>query len=370
MDNPNAGPGDVGGDVGADKPERGTLDAAIDAEMRAMERATGRPQGDDEAPPRKAKQQPQDATQESGEGPDNASGEEGEQDPEQADPDKPDPDDPDASDAGDEAGDDRGEAFDVEGSDGKTYRVPKALQGQLMMREDYTRKTTQLAQHAAQVESDRQQVRALYDASGPYLAQVGEYNAIKAEHDRLMNTTNFAQLEATDLVEYARVTGKIGLLANRMGQLQQGIQTTQSELQRQSAEEAHRRVEQATQVMAQIWPDFKRQDAARLGEFGRACGMKAETIAYLDQGHDPVAMRLLDFAFNHVMAIRNKPAALKKVADARPAVRVGAATAGNQNRGAQNVAKFSKRLAGTGSVHDAIALEMSIEQRGQQRRRR
>lgn len=357
MDTPTPGTGEPI----ANNSESGTLDAAIEAEMRALERTTGRPHED----AKQGKQQPQgEAGEEGAEGPDNASGED---DPEQADPDNPDEPDPDAAaDPDDEAA--KGEVVEFE-HEGQRYRVPKELEGALMMRADYTRGKQWLAQEQTRLESDRQQVRAMYDQSGPHLAQLAEFNSHKAEHDRLMKT-NWAELEGLDITEYSRRTGRLQLLAARMGQLDGEIRTTRQNLEQQDHEADSRRVQEAQVVMQKIWPSFTPEDASRLGQFARTCGVRPETIAYLDKGHDPVAMRLLDFAFNHVVALRNKPAAMQKVADAKPILKVGNANAGVQNRGTRNVEKFGSRLKATGGIHDAVALELAHEQRKQQRRPR
>ena len=209
----------------------------------------------------------------------------------------------------------------------------------------------------------------MYDQSGPFIKPAQSVRWHTAEHTRLMQSTNWAHLESTDITEFNRLTGKLSLHAQRIGQLDNHMQSTQAELERADAEAAHARVEEAKQVMAKIWPSFTPQDAQRLGSFARHCGMKAETIAFLDGGHDPVAMRLLDFAFQHIVGIRNKPAALQKVANAKQALPVGSANAG-QNRGAQNVAKFATRLKSSGQIHDAVALELAHEQRRASRRGR
>lgn len=347
-----------------DTSDAGTLDAAIQAEMAALERTTGKGQ-DEQGTKQQKQQQPQDGAEGQGtQEPDDAPGDD---DPGQADPDNPDGDQADDNAEGDEA-EVEGEYIEFE-HEGAKFKVPKELESALLMRADYSRKTEELAQQRAQVESDRARVKALFDQSGPYIQARAEQEWHRAEHTRLMNTTNWAQLEATDITEFNRLTGKIALHSQRIGQLDQVMQSTQAELERAEAEEAQARVQEATEQMKRIWPTFTGQDAARLGAFARHCGVKPETIRYLDSGHDPVAMRLLDFAFSHVMAIRNKPAALQKVANAKQALPVGSANAG-QNRGAQNVTKFASRLKTSGGIHDAVALELAVEQRRASRRGR
>src|SRR4051794_25376107 len=94
----------------------------------------------------------------------------------------------DAAAAPEAAAEDPDETEEVERG-GKTYRVPKALKGELMMHADYTRKTQEVAatrraleQRAVDLAEAEVQTRA---ALGEHVAEVAQLHGIEAELARL-----------------------------------------------------------------------------------------------------------------------------------------------------------------------------------------
>ena len=109
--------------------------------------------------------------------------------------------------------------------------------------------------------------------------------------------------------------------------------------------------------------------SAGSGRAALSVGMRPDTVRHLRMGADPVALRLLDFAHRYAVLMRQKPAVTKKVAQAKRVVKTGPAP--SANRSAAVVTKAHDRLRKTGSVEDAIALEMGrIDDQERRARRR
>lgn len=360
MDNSSAGPADSG------QPEAGTLDAAVAAEMAAMEAQ----EQEQESPLQKSRREEQDADRlrKFHDLPDPAEAESQEQGPDEDSSDEdeqPDADNPETEDDADEQ--DAGETIEIEAQDGKKYRVPKALENELMMRADYSRKTADLAQDRQTLQQERQFVRQLYDANPAFQQEMAEFYGLSREMDELVNKTNWNELEATDFTAFAQKSGRITLIQQRLRQLEGSLRDKHAQAaqldQRMQAEQA----QAAAGVLKQIWPEYTRADGDRLAQFAKQVGVKDEHIQALRMGADPVALRLLDFAYRYVDLMRNKPAAEKKVAQAKPMLKTGPTQ--GVNRSAQSVDKFSQRLKKTGGVSDAVALELAHMQRQERRRK-
>lgn len=361
MDNSQAGPATGG------QPDAGTLDAAVAAEVAAME--AQEKEEDNLSPADKARREEVEADRrrkflDTTTGLDAESQDEGPETDSSQDDEQPDADNPEAE---DDAPQDDGETLEVEAQDGKRYRVPKALEGELMMRADYSRKTAELAQDRQRIAEERQFVRQLYEVNPAFQAEMAEYYGLRGELDALVNKTNWGELEATDVTEFNRRAGRISLVQQRMGQLERGLQQKHAQVAQLDERAQAEQAQAAAGVLKQIWPEYTRDDGDRLARFAQDVGVKAENIQALRMGADPVALRLLDFAYRYVDLMRNKPAAEKKAAQARPMVKPGAVQ--GVNRGTAPVEKFSQRLKRSGSAADAIALELAHMQRQERRRK-
>lgn len=354
------------GNSSASQPEQGTLDAAIAAEQAAIDGKNPREREQEEIDfrARQRKFADGDGAQESeGQGSD----EESTGDGDQPDADNPEADE-DAQDAeAEEDGDKPAETVEVEWTDGQRYNIPKALEGAFMMEADYRRKTAEVARDRQSLQSERQYVRQLYDGHPTFAQEQAEMWRLQQERSELVSQTNWAELEATDVLEFSRRSGRLNLIAQRLGELQGTVQQKAAAAQQLAQQEELEQEQRARGVLQEIWPDFTPEVGEKLAKAALDIGVRPESIAQLRKGYDPVALRLLDFAFRYIELKRNAPAAQKKVEQARPMVKPGPAQ--GVQRGA-NVDQLAKKLRSTGSIGDAVALEMARMQprRGATRR--
>lgn len=243
------------------------------------------------------------------------------------------------------ATEDDSELLEIEG---KSYRVPKELKGMVLMHKDYTQKTQEVADQRRAVEERAQALQQREQVLGASFEKAVEFRQVQ---DRL------AQFEALDwnaLVDADPAQAQKLTIAYQ--QLQREAQTKFSELQQTQAQAQHLTETQRQQMLAEAQQDLH----ARLPGFGPQTVEKIRKTAEEHYGIKGEELNgLVDARYVHVLHDAMKwrelqakqPQAMRKVAEAAPAIKPQAA----QQKPRTNQAAFD-RLKKNGRVEDLAAL--------------
>ncbi len=240
---------------------------------------------------------------------------------------------------------DDGELVEIEG---KSYRVPKELKDMVLMHKDYTQKTQAVAEQRRAVEERAQALEQREQALGASFEKAVEFREVQ---------NKLAQFEALDwnaLVDADPVQAQKLTIAYQ--QLQREAQAKYAELQQTQAQVQQLTEHQRQQMLAEAEQDLR----ARLPDFGP---QTAEQIRKTAQEHYGLKAEALDGLIDarHVHILHDamkwrelqakQPQAMRKVAEAAPAIKPQAA----QQKPRTNQAAYD-RLKKNGRVEDLAAL--------------
>lgn len=240
---------------------------------------------------------------------------------------------------------DDGELVEIEG---KSYRVPKELKDMVLMHKDYTQKTQAVAEQRRAVEERAQALEQREQALGASFERAVEFREVQ---------NKLAQFEALDwnaLVDADPVQAQKLTIAYQ--QLQREAQAKYAELQQSQAQVQQLTEQQRQQMLAEAAQDLR----ARLPDFGP---QTAEQIRKTAQEHYGLKAEELDGLIDarHVHILHDamkwrelqakQPQAMRKVAEAAPAIKPQAA----QQKPRTNQAALD-RLKKSGRVEDLAAL--------------
>lgn len=240
---------------------------------------------------------------------------------------------------------DDGELVEIEG---KSYRVPKELKDMVLMHKDYTQKTQAVAEQRRAVEERAHALEQREQALGASFEKAVEFREVQ---------NKLAQFEALDwnaLVDADPVQAQKLTIAYQ--QLQREAQAKYAELQQSQAQVQQLTEHQRQQMLAEAAQDLR----ARLPDFGP---QTAEQIRKTAQEHYGLKAEELDGLIDarHVHILHDamkwrelqakQPQAMRKVAEAAPAIKPQAA----QQKPRTNQAAYD-RLKKNGRVEDLAAL--------------
>jgi hypothetical protein len=240
---------------------------------------------------------------------------------------------------------DDGELVEIEG---KSYRVPKELKDMVLMHKDYTQKTQAVAEQRRAVEERAHVLEQREQALG---ASFEKAVAFRQVQDQL---AKFEAMDWNELIEANPVQAQKLTIAYQ--QLQREAQAKYAELQQTQAQVQQLTEHQRQQMLAQAEQDLR----ARLPDFGPQTaeqirktaqehyGLKAEELdGLIDARH----VHILHDAMQWQKLQAKQPEALRKVAQAAPAIKPQAA----QPKPRTNQAALD-RLKRNGRQEDLAAL--------------
>lgn len=326
----------------------GTLDAAVEAELAELEKRDGPTDGsqdDNQA-------DDQDATDDAN---DDAQDDEGSEEG-------------DGKDADADQVEAKGEVADFE-LNGKTFKVPKEIVPNLMMDADYRQKTMQIADYGRQLQQREQDLGQLFSAADVHAQGRARVASIDAEGTKIYAELNAnPSMENENPAQFWSLSSRLNLLnieRNRaIGSVQQAEQAHSKYMEQRREEQ----VRIAQPILESVGID--RSALHRIAQYLPQTGLNAEVQEYLNSGASPAAVLLLEKARRYDEIMAKTGDAKKQVNSAKPIRPVAKpGNASNETRGA-NTAQLGKRLAATGSMSDAVALELAHMERPRGRRNR
>lgn len=240
---------------------------------------------------------------------------------------------------------DDGELVEIEG---KSYRVPKELKDMVLMHKDYTQKTQAVAEQRRAVEERAQALEQREQALGASFEKAIEFRLVQ---DKL---AQFEALDWNELIEANPVQAQKLTIAYQ--QAQREAQAKLAELQQSQAQVQQLTEHQRQQMLAEAVKELH----ARLPDFGPQIeqqirktaqehyGLKAEELdGLIDARH----VHILHDAMKWRELQAKQPQAMRKVAEAAPAIKPQAA----QQKPRTNQAALD-RLKRNGRQEDLAAL--------------
>lgn len=250
--------------------------------------------------------------------------------------------------------------------DGTRYRVPKALKDDLMLKADYTRKRMEEARYVEGVKQREAQLPTLFDTGTQFQQERAQLSVLDAHIGELMQT-NWAQLQATDALEFSTRSGQLALMRQQREMLVSDLQQKYGAFQQHQEKQ---RVEQANNTAATLirdhgWTRDRHVTVQNVAQ--KYLGHNPVVMQALHDGVDPAVYLLLEKAAKWDQLQAKKPQPLPK-SGVRPTqqqqaprqvvVRAGPGSQPSQRAGS-TVSQAMGRLKTTGSVQDAVAVELA-----------
>lgn len=228
----------------------------------------------------------------------------------------------------DQAKDDESEEIEHEG---KKYKLPKGLKPLLMMQQDYTRKTQEVAEHRRSLEEYQAKVQAdtaqQVQAAQQFTREFVELHALDQKLADYANV-DWKAWEAQDFMAANAGWKEMGMLEKQRAQLAGNLQQKQiqfrQETDRRSREAQHaqeadiakRREETARTIQREI-PSWNDEVAGKVAGFAQGIGYTREEL--INATTDPRAFIILHKAWQYDQLVsQQKAAAFKAKADTQP----------------------------------------------------
>lgn len=205
----------------------------------------------------------------------------------------------------------------------KTYRVPKALAGELLMQSDYTRKTQEVSELRKATEAQRQSLETAARQQQEFVQDIAQLGAL---NDRL------SVYQGIDWPAYLRSGNpeaqaqwaEFNALQTQRNQFAQQVQGKITQRQQQEAAETQQALESGRAEIAKHIKTYSPELENKLADFGTEYGFSREDI--LQAVADPRSIRVLHDAFLGRQARKSQAAAsqIQQSESVRPAKTVTA----------------------------------------------
>lgn len=176
------------------------------------------------------------------------------------------PDDRDTAEAEDTVEDSADEAEDEDEIDhnGRKYRLPKSLINERMMHQDYTRKTTELAEARRNFEQER--IRAV-QVEESLREDYGRVHALKAQYEAY-NGIDWQALNAADPVEAQALWIQREQIKETLGEVEGSLQQRVQERLQSQQQDVAKAMQETGQVLARDIKGFNPQIANEIAQYG------------------------------------------------------------------------------------------------------
>jgi Asp-tRNA(Asn)/Glu-tRNA(Gln) amidotransferase A subunit family amidase len=242
---------------------------------------------------------------------------------------------------------DDGELVEIE-IKGKTYRIPKEVESQRLMHKDYTQKTQAAAEHLRAVKEREHVLEQREQALGASFEKAVAFRQVQDQLAKF-EAIDWNQLVDADPVQAQKLTIAYQQLQREAQAKYAELQQTQAQVQQLTEHQRQQMLAQAEQDLRARLPDFGPQTAEQIRKTAQEhYGLKAEELdGLIDARH----VHILHDAMKWRELQAKQPEALRKVAQAAPAIKPQAA----QPKPRTNQAAYD-RLKKNGRVEDLAAL--------------
>lgn len=247
---------------------------------------------------------------------------------------------------------------------GKKYRVPAELKDSFMLKADYTRKTQELAEKNRYVDTIAQDTARMFQVGEQFAqAKAALMGVVAQEQDVWTKLTSNPNLEQEDFVTYTTLGTKLMQLQIQKQQIQGFLGNATQQHSEYQNKLRNQRIGEAVNYLSDKGFDEPRW--RETSAFIRSLNLPPHVAAAIDGGEFPGAFELFDELRQARKNKADRKAVQTKVAAAPPVVKPGSAP-----QKTTNAEILGKKLRSSGTVSDAIALEMALASRPRQASRR
>lgn len=248
-----------------------------------------------------------------------------------------------------EEGDDDEEMVEVEGKNGKKFKIPKEIADERLMQADYTRKTQEVAEQKRLNLEEKRVLEERKQLEAHSFDKRVEVRGIQRQLDQF-NGIDWQSLarddpaRATELhITYQQLQQE---LARKAGEVQQ-IETQAQQLSEQQRQQRLR--SEGAELLKHI-PDFKKHEA-KVVETAKHFGYTDEELHAISVlNPDSRALRVLHAAAQWIALQEAKPKAMQKVAEAPRVVKPEAPRPKSEQRTRELNTRFNSGRAKLGDL--------------------
>lgn len=224
---------------------------------------------------------------------------------------------------------------------GKTYQVPKELEGELLMNADYTKKTMATAEREKALDSRDAEISKRSEATEAELDARAQLKGINAEIERFkaFDFAAYQQAHQTDPMGADEAWNYKLHLANQKAELDGVISKTQTERSEKSAADLAKRVQETTAFAQREIPGFKPELTDKLVKLAIDTGVPEDT---LKANWSPTFYKLLHLAHLGKETLTRQAAAPKAPPPAAPIAPLETVTAKAQPAARVSLADLAK----------------------------
>lgn len=194
---------------------------------------------------------------------------------------------------------------DLELEDGKKVKLAKAIKDRLMMQQDYTRKTQELAEQRRQFDSERE---TFTKSNQEYIAEIGELNVLEKQIGQ------YSKVDWTKLQEQDHFAAQQHWMTYQQLKDQRNDLSTKIQQQEQSRSQAAERdfanrYAETTQILARDIKDWN-ETAPKVRDFAVRSGVTKDQLAFI--ATNPTLSKLLHSAWLGTQVVAKQQQAAEK----------------------------------------------------------
>jgi len=205
--------------------------------------------------------------------------------------------------------------------EGQKYKVPKALKPLLLMQQDYTRKTQEVAEQRRALEQHQQTVQQQAQFMQENIREVARLQSLD-ERLAQYQQVDWNALEAQDPFKAQAAFREFTLLRDQRATLAQQLAAKEYQRSEETQRERAKRLQEANSVLARDIKGWGPDLAAKLTDFGKTLGFQEAELGNVD---DPRVIKVLHAAFVGQQLLNKQLSAAKQVEkpEVKPAPQVG-----------------------------------------------
>lgn len=249
------------------------------------------------------------------------------------------------------AGEDDGEGGDAQPEDdaeeieheGQKYKLPKALKPLLMMQQDYTRKTQEVAETRKALETERTSLVQQVEAEKANIQDVARLVNIDGQLEQY-KAVNWQQLERDDPLQAQSLWRQFQQLKEARQELAGSLSQKMQQRSLAAQQETAKRIQEAHATLSRDIKGWGPELAAKVSDFGRTAGFSDEELSGTT---DPRVVKVLHLAMLGQQLMSKQMAGARPAGQqpaARPAPTVGGAARAAKDPGRMTTAELAKYL--------------------------
>ncbi len=225
--------------------------------------------------------------------------------------------------------------------EGKKYTLAPELKDALMRTQDYTAKTTEVADSRKTLEADQASFSAHLERTEALHMEYGQLQALDIQIAKYDNV-NWTQAMADDPDQANQAWMQFQQMERARGKIQQDIQTKENDVALEKQRTRAKQLEQGRIVLQRDMPEYSPQYAQELGEFAQKQGYSAEELSEVN--HDPRYVKILHLAKIGAASLEKKAAIIDPKPSPDPVTPAAVVpSAGRPGAGARNPDRLSTK---------------------------